>query len=335
MKAIYFEANGGPEVLQYGDVPTPSIEPGRVKVRVHACSLNYLDIFTRRGMPGVKPMLPGVTGGDVAGEIVELGAGVSGLKIGQRVVIFPAFIDFKTRIFELLGETVQGGLAEYVVTRAEQIIPIPDNVSNDQAACIPIAYGTAHRMLFSRGRLKAGETILILGASGGVGNACILLAKLAGAYVIGAAGGKRKCQALQDLGADETIDYKEFAFEKQIRKKTGSLMSGGGVDVVVNFTGGDTWAQSLRCVKRFGRILTCGATAGFDPKTDIRYIYTAEMDILGSTGFERSDIVTCLDLISQGKLEPPIDSKLPLSDGIRGIIQLEERRFFGKIVIQP
>lgn len=335
MKAIFFEKNGGPEVLQYGDIPTPEVSPGRVKIRVRACSLNYLDIFTRRGMPGIKPMLPGVTGGDVAGEICELGDDVNHLEIGQRVVINPAFLDFKNGGFEMLGETVQGGLAEFVVARSEQVIPIPDNVSFEQAACIPVAYGTAHRMLFTRGRLSKGEKILILGASGGVGNGCLLLAKRIGAYVIAAAGGPEKCERLKALGADETINYKEMRPDAYIRKTTGSLLSGGGVDVVVNFTGGETWAQSLRCVKRFGRVLTCGATAGYDPKTDIRYIFSAEMDIIGSTGFERSDIVSCLDLISEGRLSPPIDETIPLGDGIRGLIALEERKFFGKIVIQP
>lgn len=335
MKAIYFEENGGPEVLRYGDFPTPSPEPGWVKIKVKACSLNYLDIFSRRGMPGIKPLLPGISGGDVAGEITALGEGVKGWTTGQRVVIYPPFIDFDNGVFEMMGETRHGGLAEYCLARAEQLIPIPDGVSDIDAACIPVAYGTAHRMLFERGQVKAGETMLVIGASGGVGNACVLLGKNAGMAVIGAAGGADKCEKLLQLGCDQVIDYKAEAFDKKIRKMTGSLFAGGGVDVVINFTGGDTWVPSLRCVKRFGRLLTCGATAGYSPQTDIRYIYTAEMNIVGATGFEKSDIVSCLDMIAEGQLSPVVDKVFALEDGITALRAMEDRTFFGKLVVKP
>jgi alcohol dehydrogenase len=188
-------------------------------------------------------------------------------------------------------------------------------------------------MLFTRGRLRAGETVLVLGASGGVGTCCVLLAKQAGAYVVAAAGSEEKCARLAALGADETVDYSTIDFARYTRERTGSLFTGGGWDVVVNFTGGDTWAKSLRCVKRGGRVLTCGATAGFDPPTDIRYIWTAEMDVVGSNGWKRDDLTALLHMVESGRLRPVIDHRLPLESGIEAMRLLEERRFFGKIVL--
>ena len=214
-------------------------------------------------------------------------------------------------------------------------MPLPDAVDFADASCLPVAYGTAHRMLFTRGGLQAGETILVLGASGGVGTCCVLLAKLAGAHVIAAAGNDDKCAQLAALGADETVNYAEVDFARYTRERTGTLFTGGGWDVVVNFTGGDTWVKSLRCVKQGGRLLTCGATAGFDPPTDIRYIWTAEMDVRGSNGWKRSDLAALLDMVEDGRLRPVIDHRLPLEEGAEAMRLLEDRQFFGKIVLGP
>ena len=215
----------------------------------------------------------------------------------------------------------------------EQLISLPDDVSFDDAACLPVAYGTAHRMMLTRGDVTAGDSVLILGASGGVGTSALLLAKMCGASVIAAAGTDEKCEQLRALGADETINYSTTDFVKYCRENTGSLFSGGGYDVVVNFTGGDTWAKSLKCVKLGGRVLTCGATAGFDPPTDLRFIWTAEMDIRGSNGWQRSDLDELLRLTKTGEFSPVIDSRVPLEEGISAHRALEERKFFGKIVI--
>jgi alcohol dehydrogenase len=335
MKAIYFPEHGPIDVLRYGEVADPEVPPGWVKVAVTSCSLNYLDIFSRRGMPGIKVTLPGITGGDGAGTVAELGEGVTGWEIGDRVLINPAHVDDKTGHFEMMGETRPGAMAEYCVCRAEQLIAIPDSVSDDKAAALPVAYATAYRMLFTRGNLKAGERVLILGASGGVGTACVLLAKLAGATVIAAAGSDEKCKRLEALGADETLNYSEEGVDAYARRMTGSLFRGGGYEVIVNFTGGDTWVPSLRAVKRGGRLLTCGATAGYDPKTDIRFIFMAEMDIVGSTGFSREDIEACLTLVADGKLDPVIDETFPLSEGVEAVRRIEDRAVFGKIIVRP
>jgi alcohol dehydrogenase len=300
---------------------------------MRAASLNYLDVFTRNGMPGIRVPFPMVTGGDCVGEIVEANCPLDGFVIGDRALLNPAFIDDQSGQFEMLGETRPGALAEYVTARAEQLIPIPETVNDHDAAALPVAYGTAWRMLVTRGALKAGESVLILGASGGVGTASLLIAKGMGAHVTAAAGSAQKCAQLEALGADATLNYSDETVDGYTKRITGSLFRGGGFDVVVNFTGGETWVPSIKSVKRGGRLLTCGATAGFDPQTDIRYIFMAEMDIRGSTGFSRADIETCLREVEAGRLKPEIGKVLPLSRAGEGIAMLENREVFGKIII--
>jgi alcohol dehydrogenase len=336
MKAIWFDQHGAIDVLRYGEFAEPPLEPGQVRVRVRACSLNYHDVFTRRGMPGIKVPLPMILGCDCAGEVLELGPGVSGWKPGDRVLVDPVERRAQRGRFpRFIGDNALGAYAESVVVGAGQLLPLPEAVSFEDASCLPVAYGTSHRMLRTRGGLRAGETILILGASGGVGTSCLLIAKRIGAYVIAAAGSDEKCRRLTELGADETIDYNQVDFARYCREKTGGLLAGGGYDVVVNFTGGDTWARSLRCVKAGGRLLTCGATAGFDPPTDLRYIWSGELDVRGSNGWRREDLAALLDMVASGGLRPVIDRVVPLEEGIEAHRAMEERTFFGKIVIAP
>lgn len=334
MKAILFDEHGELDVLHYDDVDTPDPEQGEVRVAVEACSLNYHDVFTRRGMPGIKTPLPMIPGCDAAGRVDVLGDDVSGWARGDRVLVDPVQSSDDGRI-RMIGDTRWGAYAEYVVVDARQLIPLPDEVSAIDASCLPVAYGTAHRMLFTRGGLRRGESIFVLGASGGVGTCCVLLAKLVGAHVVAAAGSAEKCAALTTLGADETVDYSTTDIARYTKDRTGSLFSGGGWDVVVNFTGGETWARTLRMVKRGGRVLTCGATAGFDPPTDLRFIWTAEMDIRGSNGWRREDLHALIDLVKDGSLSPVVDQVMALADGAEAMRLLEERKFFGKIVIAP
>ena len=335
LKAVYFQEHGALDVLRYGDFPDPEIGPGQVRVAVHACSLNYLDIFSRRGMPGIRVPLPSITGGDCAGRIAELGPGVEGWSPGDRVLVDPVYRDPETGRFAMLGENCRGAFAEFCVVHATQLIRLPDDVSDEDAACLPVAYGTSHRMLVTRADLQPRQSLLVLGASGGVGTSSLLIGKLRGAYVVAAAGSDEKCEALRKLGADETINYNEVDFAEHTKQRTGGLFSGGGYDVVVNFTGGDTWARSLRCVKMGGKLLTCGATAGFDPPTDIRYIWTGELNVMGSNGWRRDDLERLIALVQGGALRPVIDRVMPLSEGIEACRLLEERRFFGKIVVVP
>ena len=335
MKAVIVREHGGLDRLVYDEAfPDPHAGPGEVVVAVRATSLNYHDVFTLRGMPGIKIPMPAIMGLDVAGELCEIGPGVEGWKLGDRVLVDP--ID-RVR-GGLMGETIHGGLAERCRAGAHQLIPIPADVSFADAASLPVAYGTAHRMMVTQGRVTAGERVLILGASGGVGTGCVFLAKLAGATVIACASSEAKVKRLYELGADHVIDYARGDFMAAVHDRFGKphrRRFDGGVDVVVNFTGGDTWVPSLRCLRRGGRLLTCGATAGFDPKTDIRYIWTFELQILGSNGWTPEDLVTLLQMVEERRLRPVIDWVLPLAEAREGIRLLAEREVIGKVIVAP
>ena len=335
MKAVVLFEHGGQEQLIYEtNYRDPEIGPGDVLVRVKASSLNYHDVFTRRGMPGIKLNLPVIPGLDVAGEVAEIGPEVEGWSVGDRVLVDPI-----NRVEGgLQGETCDGGMAELCRVRAHQLIPIPEGVSFAQAASLPVAYGTAHRMMFENGNVKAGEKMLVLGASGGVGTCCVLLGKKMGMEVIACAGSQDKLDRLKEMGSDHVLNYNEVNFRKEINEMYGKphrRTYDGGVDVVVNFTGGDTWVNSFKCMKRGGRLLTCGATAGFDPKTDIRYIWTFELKICGSNSWTKEDLTDLMSYIQDGSMEPTIDTTLPLEQGADGVRMIEDREVFGKIIIEP
>lgn len=336
MKAIVLRAHGDNDLLTLENYfPDPVPEKNEVVIAVKASSLNYHDVFTRRGMPGITLQFPVIIGLDVAGEIISLGEGVDGWNIGDRVLVDPV-----NRIDGgLIGETRHGGLAELCRVPQHQLIKLPDTVSFADAASLPVAYGTAWRMMQSIGQIKPGEKVLILGASGGVGVAAVQLAKLAGAYVIACAGTPEKANRLTALGADEIILYRDADFMKVIYERHGKparrrhTATPGGVDVVVNFTGGDTWVKSLRTLRIGGRLLTCGATAGYAPPEDLRYIWTFELQIFGSNGWEREDLHALLSLVEQGKLKAVIDRQWPLAEGADALAALEARQVFGKAVV--
>ncbi len=334
MKALVLGAHGDLDQLQVvHDKPVPQASPGHVVIRVGASSFNYHDVFTVRGMPGIKVPLPVVIGLDLAGTISELGDGVTGWNVGDRVLVNP----LKPGV-GLMGEMTDGGMAEYVAADARQLIPMPDAVTFDQAAALPVAYGTAHRMLITHRTVKAGDKVLILGASGGVGTASIILAKLLGAEVIACAGSDEKCERLLALGADHVVNYQTTDFSKWAVAKYGKperRTYEGGVDTVVNFTGGDTWLPSLRCLKRGGNLLVCGATAGYDPKEDLRYVWSFELNIRGSNSFYEEDLVALLDLIAAAKIDPVIDRSVPLEQAVEGLAQIRDRTVLGKIVVRP
>jgi len=336
MKAAVIYEHGGPGSIRYeAGFPDPAPGAGEVLVRVKAATLNYHDIFTRRGMPGIKIPMPCIMGLDFAGDIAVLGAGVGDWAVGDRVMIDP--VD-RLGGGGLIGEVRPGGLAEFCAVPAANLVRLPANVSYEAAACLPVAYGTALRMMVTIGQVKAGEKVLILGASGGVGTCCVQLAKLAGAEVIVCASSADKLRRLKDLGADHGIDYAREDFVKWIYSRFGKphrRRFDGGVDVVVNFTGGETWVPSLKVLHRQGRILTCGATAGFDPKEDLRFIWTFELNIRGSNGWMREDLTALLDLIGSGKLKPVIDRELSLEDANEAFRLLEDRAVFGKVIVKP
>lgn len=335
MKAAVLEAHGDRQQIVYRDVPDPEIGASEVLLAVKATAVNFHDIFTRRGMPGITINLPLITGSDVAGEIRQVGAAVDGWNVGDRVLVDP--IDWQSDRPGMIGETTDGGRAELLAVAAAQLVRMPDGVSFEAAASLPLAYGTANRMMATRARIKEGEKVLVLGASGGVGTGCVLLAKLAGCEVIACASSDDKLERLGQLGADHLINYRDSDFRKEIYRLCGKprVRGGGGVDVVVNFTGGETWAQSLKCLTKGGRLVTCGATAGFDPKTDLRYIWTFEQNILGSDGWTRDDLEELLDHVAKGRLTPAIDKVLPLAQAAEAERLLEDREVFGKVVLVP
>ncbi|WP_217906616.1 SDR family NAD(P)-dependent oxidoreductase [Bordetella genomosp. 11] len=334
MKALVLDQHGGIEQLRVvNDKPVPAVTPGHVVIRVRASSFNYHDVFTVQGMPGIKVPLPVVIGLDMAGEIVEVGEGVEGWKAGDRVLVNPL-----NKAKGLMGEMLDGGMAEYCLVSAGQLIAMPDKVSFDDAAALPVAYGTAHRMLITHNTVKAGDKVLILGASGGVGTACVILAKQLGAEVIACAGSDSKLQALKELGADHLINYRETDFSKWAIGQYGKPQRRnyeGGVDVVINFTGGDTWVPSLKCLKRGGTLLVCGATAGHDPKEDLRYVWSFELNIKGSNSFYDENLKALLDMVAEGSVDPLIDRAVPLEKAAEGLALIRDREVLGKVIVNP
>ena len=332
MKALVLRRHGGLGDLELvSDYPMPRATAGHVVIRVRAASFNYHDVFTMRGMPGIKVPLPVILGLDMAGEIAEVGDGVPGWKSGDRVLVNP--LDKRKG---LLGEMLDGGMAEYCRVAADQLIAMPAHVSFEEAASLPVAYGTAHRMLITHDTIRKGERVLVLGASGGVGTGCVILAKHLGAEVIACAGSAEKLARLKELGADEVINYREADFSKWAIERYGKPQRRsheGGVDVVINFTGGDTWQPSLRCLKRGGKLLVCGATAGHDPKEDLRYVWTFELKIVGSNSFYDEDLKALMALIAAGKMKPVIDKVLPLDRAAEGLRMIEDREVVGKVVV--
>jgi 2-desacetyl-2-hydroxyethyl bacteriochlorophyllide A dehydrogenase len=334
MRALVLKAHGGLENLALvSDHPRPTAVAGHVVIRVRASSFNYHDVFTMQGMPGIKVPLPVVIGLDMAGEIVELGAEVTGWKTGHRVLVNPV----NTRK-GLMGEMLDGGMAEYCLVAADQLIGMPDGVTFAEAAALPVAYGTAHRMLVTHETVKPGEHVLVLGASGGVGTGSVILAKQLGAHVIACGSSEAKLRRLKEIGADEVLDYTKLDFSKWVIEKYGKPQRRsyeGGIDVIVNFTGGDTWRPSLRCLKRGGKLLVCGATAGHDPAEDLRYIWTFELKIIGSNSFYDDNLSALMAMIAAGKMKPVIDKVLPLEEAAEGLRLIRDREVIGKVIIEP
>jgi len=334
MKALLLRQHGGLENLQVvGNHPMPRAGDGHVVIRVRASSFNYHDVFTVKGMPGIKVPLPVVIGLDMAGEIAELGPGVTGWKIGNRVLVNPL-----NKKKGLMGEMLDGGMEEFCLVAADQLISIPAGVTFEEAASLPVAYGTAHRMLVTHNTVKKGDRVLILGASGGVGTGCVILSKLLGAEVIACASSSEKMQKLKEMGADEAINYTEVDFSRWAVERYGKPQRRsyeGGVDVVINFTGGDTWQPSLKCLKRGGKLLVCGATAGYDPKEDLRYIWSFELQIIGSNSFYNENLIALMALIQEGKMKPVIDKVVPLEGAAEGLRLIQDRHVIGKVVVTP
>jgi NADPH:quinone reductase-like Zn-dependent oxidoreductase len=334
---------GGPEVLCYEDFPTPEPGPGEALIRVRACGLNHLDVFTRRGEQGRRVTLPHILGVETAGEVAALGEGVTEPRVGDRVVSGPGIWCGQCEFCrggqenmcverQIVGVDVYGGYAEYIKLPAYALGLLPEGVSFEQGAVILIAFGTAWHMLVDRAELVAGETLLVLAAGSGVGMAAVQVGRYLGARVIATASTDDKLVRARDLGADETINYaQQPRFARTVRK----LTDGRGVDVVFEHVGTDTWKDSMAALAIGGRLVTCGSTTGRWGQTDLWALFAKQATLLGSFSSTQDNFRTVLRLAGEGKLNPVIDSVLPLSEAAEAQRRLEARQVFGKIVLRP
>jgi NADPH:quinone reductase-like Zn-dependent oxidoreductase len=341
MKGIIFSEHGGPEVLRYAEVPEPEIGADEVLIRVRACALNHLDLWVRRGLPGITIPMPHVPGSDIAGEVARVGEKVSGVRPGERVVLSPGIScgqcvyclrgdDNLCRQYTLFGYKVDGGYAEYVASPAVNVIPMPANLSFEEGAAVPLVFLTAWHMLITRAQVKPDETVLVLGAGSGVGSAAIQIAKTVGARVIATAGSEAKLVKARELGADETFLHSIEHWSREVKQLTDRR----GVDVVVEHVGDATWQESLASLAVGGRLVTCGATTGYDGKIDLRYLFSRHISILGSYMGSKAELFSVLDLVKRGLVKPVIDTVMPLKEAQEAHERLESREQFGKIVLR-
>jgi NADPH:quinone reductase-like Zn-dependent oxidoreductase len=340
MKAIVFEKHGGPDVLRYVDAPDPVANANEVLVRVKACALNHLDLWVRRGLPGVAIPLPHIPGSDVAGEVAEIGAGVTTVRPGQKVVLAPGVTcgkcpacisghDNRCRSFTNLGYMIDGGCAEFVKVPEVNCLLYPENLSWEEAASIPLVFQTAWHMLLVRAELQPGEDVLILGAGGGVGTAAIQIAKFFGAKVIATAGTPEKLAKAAELGADYVINHKAQKIREEVRRITNKR----GVDVVFEHVGTSTWDDSLASLAYAGRLVTCGATTGYDAKLDLRALFAKQLSLLGSYMGTKSDLHSVMRLVATGRFRPIVDRIFPLKEAAAAHEYLESGAQFGKVVL--
>lgn len=341
MTAIAFSEHGGPDVLKAIELPVPEPGPGEVRVRIKAVAVNHLDIWVRRGGPAFKLELPHRLGSDIVGELDAIGPGARGT-VGTKVVVQPGLScmrcdaclgghDNLCRHYRILGEHAQGGYAEYIVVPEVNIAPYPERLDFPQAAAAILPFLTAWQMLVHKARVQAGETILVHGAGSGIGVAAIQIAKLFGARVIATASSEAKLARARDLGADVGIDYTKQDFAAECRQLTGKR----GVDAVIEHVGGDVFEKSIRAVRNGGRIVTCGATAGFHPAIDLRHIFFRQVEVLGSTMGSKADLLAVLGHVAAGRLNPVVHEILPLRQAADAHRLLEERKAFGKVVLVP
>ncbi|MFO0596088.1 MAG: zinc-binding dehydrogenase [Myxococcaceae bacterium] len=311
-------------------------------MQVKAVALNHLDLFVRKGWPGLKLAMPHVLGSDVAGVIDAVGAEVTEWKPGAQVLVNPGLScgacerclagdDVLCRSYQIIGEDVAGGYAEFVCVPRQNLLPKPSKLSWEEAACLPLTFLTAHHMLAERAELRAGETVLIHAAGSGVGSAAVQLAKLMGARVIATASTGAKLEQAQKLGADHLVNYVETDFLDAVKTLTNRKM----VDVVFEHVGASTWDKSVACLRKGGRLVTCGATSGHDVKIDLRTLFYKSISLLGSTMGSKSELFKIMDLVEAGKLRPVLDRVLPLTKAAEAHALLSDRKTFGNVVLKP
>jgi len=340
MKAVRIHEFGGPEVLRYEDAPDAKPRQDQVLVRVKACAMNHLDLWVRKGLPGVS--LPHILGSDVAGEIVAMGEYVTGFKAGQRVLLAPMYfcnhcvkcvagLQNQCPEFTVLGNRVDGGNCELIAVPAVNVIPIPDSLDFNQAASVPLVFLTAWHMLVGRAAIRPGQTVLVLGASSGVGVAAIQIAKLFHASVITTAGDETKLEKARGLGADHGINHYQQKISEEVKKLTNKQ----GVDIVIEHVGAATWEESMKCLKPAGTLVTCGATTGPNASFDLRFLYSRQLSLLGSYMGTMGELHDVLGHVFAGCLQPVVDRTFPLKDIRAAHEYMEKSQMFGKVVLNP
>ena len=342
MRASIFRNHGGPEVFEYVEVPDPRIRANEVLVEVKACALNHLDIFVRNGLPGIEISLPHILGNDVAGVVREVGELVSWVKTGEEVMVHPGVscghceaclsgVDNLCREYDIIGYRRDGGYAELVAVPGVNVFPKPTTLGWEEAAALPLVTVTAWHMLVTRAGVQPGENVLVHAAGSGVGSIAIQIAKLRGARVITTASSDEKLAKARELGADETINYTSEDWPKEVKRLTDRR----GVDVVVEHTGSATWAGSISSLKNNGRLVTCGATSGYDAHTDLRQVFYRHLTILGSFMGSKAELLQAMRFVRDGKICAVVDRVLPLSEARQAHELIENRAQFGKVVLRP
>ncbi len=340
MKAAIFHEYGGPKVIRIEEVPEPEAGPGQVLVEVEAVGVNHLDLWVRQGLPGIKSVMPHIGGCDFTGTVKALGPGASGFEVGQRVIDYPVQSyggvpfylcdDPPPGGFQLIGEQTNGAMCELIAVDVPNLQPLPENLSFEEGAAVPVVFITAWRMLTERAALRAGETLLVQGAGSGVGSAAIQIGKLLGARVIASTSTPEKMARAKELGADETINYREESISGRMREITGRA----GADVVFEHVGDATWGESVKSAAYHGRIVTCGATTGFEGKTNLALLFAKQLSVLGSTMGSLACFKRVLRFLAEGKLRPVVDRVMGLDECRRAHEIIEAGEQFGKIVLK-
>jgi NADPH:quinone reductase-like Zn-dependent oxidoreductase len=342
MRAVVLRKHGGPEVLAVEELPEPHAGPGEVRVRVAAVAMNHLDIWVRNGLPHLKLEYPFRLGADVAGTVDELGPGVRGVAVGDEVVVNPGHScgrcreclsgrDNLCRWFRLMGEDISGGYCEQVVVPAQNVVAKPKTLSFAEAAALPTTFLTAWQMLTRKAPVRPGDDVLVMAAGSGVGVAAVQIAKLHGARVIATASTDEKLARAKALGADETINHASQDLVAEVKRLTNKR----GVDIIFEHVGAEVWPKLILSLTRGGRIVTCGATSGWDARTDLRHVFFRQLEILGSTMGPKGDLFPILDLVGAGRLTAIVDRTMPLVEAQAAHRLLESRAVFGKIVLTP
>ena len=342
MKAAAFQSCGGPDQVRLTDVATPQAGPGEVLVDVRACGMNHFDLLVLKGPAAPAAGLPFWGGADVAGIVAATGSGVSSVRVGERVLVNPALWcgacehclagqESLCVQFGILGDDRPGGFAESVAVPSSNVLPIPDEVSFEAAAAVPLVFQTAWRALISQGRVRPGDDVLIIGAGGGVATAAIQVARLAGARVIAITSSAEKVEKALRLGADLCLNRRDSDPWRAVREIT----NGRGVDLVLDSVGQGTWGHALSSLVKGGRLVTIGRTSGRFADTDVRLVFWHQLRVLGSTMANRREFAEVMRLVFTGRLQPVIDSVLPLAEAADGYARLEAGAQFGKIILRP